>query len=473
MCRFPHASAAASLLIALAGAAAAEPRLVSTAEQRSEVSVTVYNQDLGLVREVRDVTLGRGEVTLEFRDVAATIQAETVHVQSAGSPGDLRVVEQNYQYDLLSPRKLLEKYVGRRVKIYRWNETTGRDEEHEAEVLASNEGTVLRIGNEITFDFPGRISFPEIPQNLIAKPTLTWLLASGRERQTLEVSYLARGLDWHADYVLVLDAADARASLNGWVTLANRSGASYRDARVKLVAGDVQRVQPEAPVYDTMLMRSAEAAAPAVREEGIFEYHLYTLERPTTLLDMETKQVALLGARQVAVAKRLVLESQPQLFRMQWDGAQELERAGVYLEFENAESNGLGRPLPKGVVRVYKADSEGAQQFLGEDSIDHTPRDEKVRLKTGEAFDVVAERRQMEFRSLGRCSSESAWQIELRNHKEEDVVVEVLEHAGGDWEIVESSHEAQKEDANSFRFRIDVPRRGAAELLYRLRLRWC
>ena len=472
MRRSLHALAAA-LLLTLAGAAAGEPRLVSTAQERREVSVTVYNQDFGLVREVRDVTLGQGEVALEFRDVAATIQAETVHVRPLGSPGDLRVIEQSYQYDLLSPQKLLEKYVGRRVKVYRWNEAAGRDEEHDAEVLASHEGTVLRIGDEITFDFPGRISFPEIPANLIAKPTLTWLLASARERQTLEVSYLAGGLDWHADYVLVLDAADVRADLNGWVTLANRSGAAWRDARLKLVAGDVQRVQPEAPMPEMMMMRAAEAAAPGMREEGLFEYHLYTLERPTTLLDLETKQVALLEAPGMAVAKRMILESQPELFRMQRAGVPELEKAGVYVEFENAERNGLGLPLPRGVVRVYKADSEGAQQFLGEDRIDHTPRDEKVRLRTGEAFEVVAERRQMEFRALGRCSSESAWQIELRNHKDEDVTVEVLEHAGGDWEIVESSHEAQKEDARSFRFRVDVSRRGTSELRYRLRLRWC
>ncbi|MEO6572470.1 MAG: DUF4139 domain-containing protein, partial [Polyangiaceae bacterium] len=216
--------------------------LRSTAQQREDVAITVYNQNFGLVREVRNVDLGTGKVALEFRDVSAQIQPETVAVKSLANAAALRVLEQNYRFDLLSPQKLLEKYVGRKIKVFRWNEKLGRDEEFDAEVLSVTDGTVLKIGNEITYGFPGRLSFPEIPQNLIAKPTLVWLLESAQAKQKIEVTYLTRNLNWHADYVFVLNENDSAGDLTGWVTLTNQTGAAYENARLKLVAGDVQRV---------------------------------------------------------------------------------------------------------------------------------------------------------------------------------------------------------------------------------------
>lgn len=450
------------------------PGYQSTADQRQSVAITVYNQNFGLVREVRDATLTRGQVALEFRDVAAQIQPETVHIRSLGRAGSLRVLEQNYQYDLLSPQKLLEKYVGRMVKVYRYNDRTGRDEEYDAEVLSVNNGPILRIGDEITFNFPGRFSFPEIPENLIAKPTLVWLLDTRDARQQLEVSYLTGNLNWKADYVFVINEDDTAGDLMGWVTLTNQSGATYENAQLKLVAGDVQRVG--AGRRDQMMLEAAramEAPAPQFQEESFFEYHLYTLQRPTTLRDNEQKQVTLLEGEDVGVNKRLIFYGVPYYYRGSYGQVMSNQKVGVYLDVQNSEENRLGIPLPKGIVRVYKADASGSQQFIGEDQIDHTPRDERIRIKMGEAFDVVGDRRQMDYRVISSCVAESSWGITLRNHKDEDAEVQIVEPVGGDWEILSSSHRAERVDAFTFTFTVPVPARGEVKVEYRIRVRWC
>jgi hypothetical protein len=459
---------------AMAQAPAATATKVSGDADRKQVTITVYNQNFGLVREVRELKdLGTGRVSLEFRDVASTIQPETVAVKPLG--GGFSVLEQNYRYDLLSPDTLLRKYVGLNVRAYRYHEATGKEDVVDAKLLSVEGGPVLQIGKEITFGYPGRLAFPELPANLIAKPTLVWLVESKQPKQNVEVSYLAQGLNWKADYVFVVNENDTKGDMVGWVTLVNQTGASYKNAELKLVAGDVNRVRGD---EDQMATRSMAKAADAggnagFREEGLFEYHLYTLGRPTTVLDKEQKQVTLLEAQNIGVKKRLIFFGQPYYFRGQYGELPKNQKVGVFLDFENAEKNKLGMPLPKGVVRVYKADKSGAKQFVGEDSIDHTPRDERVRIKMGEAFDVVADRKQMEWRALGNCVSESTWQIELRNHKDEAVKVEVREPASGDFTILESSHPATKEDANTFTFDVDVPKRGKTLVKYRVRVRWC
>ncbi len=449
------------------------PRVRSTRDDRESVAITVYNQNFGLVREVRSLPVGVGNLELEYRDVASAIQTETVHIRPLGT--GFRVLEQNYQYDLLNPQKLLEKYVGRTVTLYRYNQATEREEAVEAEVLSVNNGTILRIGDEITFNVPGRMTFPELPDDLIAEPTLVWLVDSRSERQRLEVSYLTQQLNWKSDYVMVIDEDDEAADLTGWVTLTNNSGTSYENARLKLVAGDVQRVGAG---RDELMQYAARAAVSemedrAFTEEGLFEYHLYTLERPTTVKNNEQKQVTLLEASDFGVHKRMIFYGAAQYYRGQYGQVMSNQKVGVYLDFENSESNRLGMPLPAGVVRVYKEDSSGAQQFIGEDRIDHTPRDETVRIKMGDAFDVVGDRRQMNWTALGGCVSESTWNVELRNHKDEDVDVQVIEPVGGDWQILSSSHRATKLDAHTFRFDVDVPARGATEIEYTVRVRWC
>ncbi len=445
----------------------------STAADRELVSITVYNGNFALVREIRSFDLTAGSVRLEFGDVAAGIQSETVNVKSLD--GGLRVLEQNYQYDLLNPTKLLEKYVGRTVKMYRVNPATGVEEEMEAEVLSVNQGTVLRVGNEITYDVPARFAFPEIPDNLIAKPTLVWLLESTQRRHRVEVSYLTNNLSWHADYVMVINDDDTQGDLTGWVTLDNRSGTSYAQARLQLVAGDVRRVSGRSSTNGQIMRMEAVAARarPDFDSEGLFEYHLYTLQRQTDLLDNEQKQVMLLEAQGIGVQKRYVFQGNVGFFRAAIGSRVPRAKVQVKLEFENHSNNQLGMPLPRGVVRVFKADGSGAQQFVGEDRIDHTPRDELIQMQIGEAFDVLGARRQIKYDATGRCSSESDWEVELRNRKDEDVTINVIEPAGGDWEIASSSHPSRRIDATSFAFDVEVPAREEVTVQYRVRVQWC
>ncbi len=447
----------------------------STSGDREAVAITVYNQNFGLVREVRELRLARGRVQLEFADVPSAIQTETVNVRSLGG-GGFDVLEQNYLYDLLSPQKLLEKYVGRSVTVHRVDPETEREEALAAEVLSVNGGTILRMGDEITFSPPGRISFPEVPDDLIAEPTLRWLLNSGAERQRVEASYLTQGLNWKADYVMVVDQDDARADLNGWVTLTNNSGATFEDARLELVAGDVQRVFERDRLAKGVAFDEVELAARAeegFQEQAFFEYHLYTLGRPTTLRNNEQKQVALLDASGFAVRKRLFFYGAAQYYRGEVGEVASNQKLDVFLEFDNSEDNRLGMPLPAGVVRVYKDDGSGAQQFIGEDRIDHTPRDEQVRVRMGAAFDVRGDRRQTDFTIVGTCVVESSWRIELRNHKDEPVDVRVVEPVGGDWEILSSTRAAETVDAHTFRFDVAVPARGTSTVEYRVRVRRC
>ena len=480
----------AAALVALgalgtACAGAKKPRAVATgpvtsrtssADAREKVAVTVYNSNFGLVREERVVNLGTGRIALAYEDVAAHIQPETVHIRSLDDPGALTVLEQNYRYDLLTPEKLLEKYVGKRVKVVRYNEKLGTDEIRPAEVLAVDGGPVLRIDGEVVTNFPGRFVFPEVPDNLVAEPTLVWLLASSAARQKVEVTYLTSNMSWRADYVLVLDSKDETGDLTGWVTLDNQSGTAFRNAELKLVAGDVQRVAPPPPPMPAMDLEASVQAAPAppqFRQEGLFEYHLYALARPTDLLDKEQKQVTLLEAHGVEIQKKLVFRGAEHWFRSRHGELPKNQKVSVLVEIDNAETKGLGMPLPKGIVRVYKADQSGAQQFVGEDAIDHTPRDETIEVKLGEAFDVVADRKQLEWKAISRCVSESAWSIELRNHKDRSETVEVIEPVSGDWEVLSSSHRWKKEDAHTFVFTVEVPARGETKIAYRVRNRWC
>jgi len=448
----------------------------SSAAAREKVAITIYNSNFGLVREERRLELGKGRIELSYADVSANIQPETVHLRALESPDALQVLEQNYRYDLLTPQKLLEKYVGKQVKVTRYNEKLGTEETKLADVLAVEHGAVLRIDNEIVTGFEGRYVFPEVPANLVAKPSLVWLLASGVEKQRVEVSYLTQNLSWRADYVLLLDPTDEKGDLTGWVTLTNGTGTTYKNAELKLVAGDVQRVMPQEEAkpevaYD--MVAPAPAPPPQFRQESLFEYHLYALQRPTDLLDRETKQVTLLEAHGIKLKKKLEFFGTSYWYTSLYPDLPKNQKVGVYIELDNSEKSGLGMPLPKGTVRVYKADQGGAQQFVGENTIDHTPRDEKVELKLGEAFDVVADRKQTEWRALGSCTSESAWEIELRNHKDGAVTVHVIEPASGDWEILKSSHQAVKKDAQTFEFEVPVPARGATKVTYRVRVRWC
>lgn len=444
----------------------------STIEDQKTVAITVYNSNLGLVKDTRTLRLARGASQLRFMDVAQLIDPTTVHIKSLTTSNALQVVEQSYEFDLLNPQKLLDKYVGRDLTLVlrRVENNSERLVPVKATLLSNNAGQVWQIENQIVIN-PTNIAemrFDQLPADLIAKPTLVWSLNNtGADSQTVEASYLTSGINWRSDYVVVVNQDDTKADLNGWVTIDNRSGATYRNAELKLVAGDVERVREMARKEAMQMDRVAVAGAPAPQfeEKSFFEYHLYTLQRPTTLKQNETKQINLLSGSGINVKKELVLNGQ-QFYYQGYNNPGEpiKEKVGVFVEFKNSKENNLGQPLPAGILRVYKADSDGAQQFVGESRIGHTPKDESVRVKLGDAFDVVAERKQIDFKTIARRVFEYAYEIRIRNHKEQPVTVIVNEPIPGDWEIISSSIPPQKTAAFAARFSVPVVKDGEAVL---------
>ena len=445
-------------------------------EDQFGIAITIYNVNLGLVKDQREIKLNKGTGELRFMDVASQIIPASVSIKSLIDSASLQILEQNYEYDLLNPQKLLDKYVGKEVKLYYKNPYTEREEVITATLLSNNGGPIFKIGDEITFGHPGRIIFPGVPENLISKPTLVWLIENNlASPQKVEASYLTNSINWRADYVLTLNDKDDKADLSGWVTIDNKSGAAYKNAKLKLVAGDVNRVKDEYE-YKEKIMRYAEAAAkpgaPQFKEEEFFEYHIYTLQRPSTIKENQTKQISLVAAGNIPVRKELLFQGAKYYYYSQYGEPMTKQKVGVFVEMNNKKENNLGMPLPKGIVRVYKHDSEGSLQFVGEDRIDHTPKDEKIRIKLGEAFDVVGARKQTDWKKIAYDTYEAAFEISLRNHKKEDVTVKVVEPIPGDWNMLNSSHEYIKTGAFTAEFAIPVPKDKEVKLTYRVRMRY-
>ncbi len=466
------------LILPAATAAAAEKaaETVSALEDQTAVAVTIYNQDLALVRDSRSITLAPGQQTLALREVSAKIRPETALLAAPS----LHVLEQNFEYDLLTPESLLNKYVGKTVKLIKTHPTTGEEAAAEATVLSAGGGTVLKVGDHIESGVPGRLIFPDVPENLRDRPTLTMLVDSkDGGKQDAVLSYLTGGLSWKADYVAELGTDDASVNLSGWVTLNNESGATYQNAKLQLVAGEVNRA-PE-PMRPRMMRAMApapmaEAAMDAgMAEESMFEYHLYTLARPTTIKEKQSKQVALLQANGVKVKKEFVLRGLDYYYGSQAGELGQKMKVGVFLELNNSKENGAGQPLPAGVMRVYKKDSAGSLQFVGEDRIDHTPENETIRLKLGEAFDVTANKKQTDFKKASWTSGtayESAYEIELKNAKAEAVTVKVVEPVPGDWQMLEESAPHKKEASNTAVWQIKVEPKASATLTWRVRVKY-
>ncbi len=469
-----------SLTVAAATAVFAQTvEQTTTAKDRQSVNITVYNSNLGLVRETRRLTLPSGRIALRFADVTAQIQPETVHLGSLTAPTALRILEQNYQYDLLNPAKLLDKFVGRELTLVlrRYSNNTESFEPVQATLLSNNGGQVWRINGQIVIN-PTNIAemrFPDLPKNLVASPTLIWDIEN-REvaAQNVEASYLTTGMNWRSDYVLVVNADDTKADLQGWVTLMNSSGTGFENARLQLVAGDVNRVSQERTYALAGAMRAKDAVSESqFQEQGFFEYHLYTLQRPTTMNNNETKQVSLLEAAGFDVRKEFVLSGQRMYYQSYNNPGQAIrEKVGVFVQFRNSQTNKLGMPLPAGTIRLYKKDDKGNQQFIGEDKIDHTPKDEDVRVKVGDAFDIIADRKQTDYKVIARNVYEYAYEIKIRNHKDVPITVVVNEPIGGDWDMVSSTFEAKKTAAFAAQFNVPVAKDGEATLSYRVRVRY-
>ncbi|MDQ6941348.1 MAG: DUF4139 domain-containing protein [Candidatus Eremiobacteraeota bacterium] len=444
---------------------------VSTLSDQRTVGITIYNSELALVRDRRRLALPHGESRLALRDVSAKIQSETALLQSVGNPGRLTVLEQNFDYDLLSPEKLLEKYVGRDVDVMRTDPQTGRRTHERARVLATNGGIVLRYADRIETTVDGQLAFPSLPPDLRDRPTLVTDVANAgaADAQQVELTYLTGGLSWKADYTALLSPNDDRLDLRGFITLQNQSGTTYRNAHVQLVAGDVNVVQSELADGAQQAPKMAATAGRRPTEQALFEYHLYTLPRNTTVADNQTKQVDLLFAPHVAVTKTLELRGNGDYYNSRNADLGTRLKLGTHVSFVN-QGGSLGIALPKGALRVYKRDNSGQEQFVGSDSIDHTPKGETIRLHLGDSFDVTANKKQTGFRVITSGHTyESEYEIVLRNAKPVAQNVLVVEPVSGDWSILRSSAPYRKSSSSTVSWSLRVPPGGSTTLTYGVR----
>ena len=448
------------------------------------VALTVYNGGYGVVREIRNVAIGADHAVM-FADVATGIDATTVHFKSLTDPR-AKLLEQNYQYDLVSADKLLQKYIDQPIEVVCTGKTySGTLLSFDAHQL------VLQEANGITMvqrpDNVRDIRFGILPDGLLTRPTLVWLVATDQIGQHLtEVSYQTSGLNWHAEYVLVLAEGDARADLSGWVSVENRSGKSYHDARLKFIAGDVRRVpKVRRRVHrDAMMAEERAYAAAPMQEKAFFEYHLYTLPRPSTVANNEVKQLEMFTPVQGMSVQKKFLYSP--LGQFHWGaggrhtdgnyGIASNKKVKIFIEFTNSEENMLGMPLPAGKVRVYKQDpDDNALEFVGEERIDHTPKDEELSLQIGNAFDIVGERKQLEFQvEKQRHWMRETIQTTIRNHKKQSVIVLIKEpmYRWSNWRITDRSHEHEKLDARTVAFDVEVPAEGKTVLTYTVNYSW-
>jgi hypothetical protein len=443
-----------------------------TLNDQTGVAVTIYNQDLALVRDARTMNLIKGENDVAFIDVSGQIQPQTALLRSAA--GKLDVLEQNFDFDLLTPEKLLEKSVGATVRIVTLDPETGKETVQDAKVLSVANGVVLQIGDRIETLAPGRIVFSQVPANLRSRPTLVTKINSDTAGNLpVELDYLTGGLGWAADYVAELAPDEHSIELKGWVTLTNTSGTAYRNAKLQLVAGTVNRVrQLLADQLKTKAVELESMANPApMQEQALFEYHLYTLGRPTTIAENQTKQVELLTGHAIPVTKEYRFANVAEAFDYQMGEAPRVN-ADVRLMFVNDEKSRLGIPLPQGTVRVYKADNAGQAIFVGEDSIQHTPKNETVKLTLGQAFDVTARGKQTDFEILGSRVFESAYEIEFKNAKTEPVTVILAQGVPADWKMIRESIGHEKPDASTALWHITIPAEGSSKLTYSVRVKY-
>ncbi len=455
----------------------------------SSLEVTVYNSNLGLIKETRPFTLKNGVNSVQVVDVAAKIDPTSVHFKSLTAPEFVSVLEQDFRYDLISQEKILERYIGKEIELQRYGLNGDRKEILKGTLLSAAGGRVMKVGDKLILNPQGEAILPELPEGLLTKPTLMWLLNARKagEHQG-EISYLTGGLSWSADYVLVIDKDDAKADLNAWVTVINNSGATYKDAKLKLVAGDLNRAPVSMPgrrgmVAKSSMMMLAEADD-GMTEKSFFEYHMYSLGRLTTVADNASKQVEMASAAGVPVRKLFTYDG---VQNVQWNnfgdvaywdpsyGLSSGKKISVHFEFNNKKTDGLGIPLPKGRVRVYKKDDDGSLQLAGEDAIDHTPKDEKVRVKMGESFDMVGERKRVNFTSdINKRRFEETFEIKLRNHKDSDVEVTVVEHLyrWTNWKVADASAKWVKRDAQTIAFTVTVKKDGEAVVTYTVKYSW-
>lgn len=427
-------------------------------ETVGNLEITVYEQGTSLVKEKREIELQNGISQVEYTDISSGIDPTSVIIKDPENKGTV-LLEQDYEYGLLNSDGLLEKYLGREVNV------TDRNGETYTGMLLSHEGSSIVIETEakkvvVLKDF-SKIELAD-SSGLSAKPALIWQIYSpvSGTRQLL-ISYLTSGISWQADYVLIGNADDTKADVRGWVNIDNKAGTTYENAVLKLVSGQLNRVSRPT-------LRSAEEKAVAneafsrtpFAEEALFEYHLYTLEKPATLKTNQAKQISLLSADSVPMEKKLIYDSSLG------------EKVLAYLTLKNSNESGLGMPLPKGVVRIYKADSSGGLQFIGEDQIKHIPDAGEMRVAVGSSFDLTVKRNDTDYKRISDDVERASYEIELNNSKPDSQNVTIVEHLYGEWEILESSDSYEKTDAFTIEFRVMVPAKGSKAVSYTVERRF-
>jgi hypothetical protein len=430
-----------------------------SAQNQKQVSVTVYNSNLGVVKDVRDMNINSGISKINLRDVAARIDPTSVKIKLNGE-----VLELNYQYDLVSLDKILKKYIDKNIQLIGENDDVieGRllSSYGSQVVLENRGGGLVMLPNVNKY----RFSVESLPEWLITKPTLVWTVNSNQSgNQEVEVTYQTSGMSWHAEYVALLNEDDTALDLNSWVSIDNNSGTTYKNAKLKVVAGDVGRVQQGRGMWDDQIMpEMAMAKSPdAFQEKAFFEYHIYDLQRPTTIANNETKQISLFEAENVKSEKKYYYYSRNQ-------GGTNTGKVSVIVEFDNEEENNLGVPMPMGKVRVYKSDGSSVE-FVGEDMIDHTTKKETVKLKIGEAFDIVVEEVQTENRKITNKVYERSWSLTFKNRKEEKITIDLERYLANNWEVLSSSLEYEKKDAQNIKFKVPVNADGETVLKFKVR----
>lgn len=446
-----------------------------TLQDQKQLGVTIYNENLALIRDLRQVPLKKGINRLVWREVSAQIRPQTALLHTPDYSSGARLLEQNFDFDLLTPEKLLESYIGRTVNIVYTNPVTGKETIEAATVLSTHGGAVLKFTDRIETNTTGRITFPDIPDHLHDRPTLSLILESASQNdRELELSYLTSGLSWQADYVAELNANDNRIDLSGLITLTNHSGATYPNAHLQLVAGHINQVSSEQLQTRNMMAMVADASTYQTnKEESLFEYHLYTMPSSTTLMENQTKQVVLMSAADIPVSKEFLLRGTEAHYLRRYTNGNNKLRPDVFIQFEN-KGKGLNKPLPGGTVRAYKKDSQDNTQFLGEDHIDHIAKNDSVRVKLGKTFDIVATKIQTDFQQLDTPSqrfTETAHKIEIYNTRQEEVMIRVQEPIPGDWIMISESFPHIKPAANLAEWKIAAPVQEKIVLNYRVRIK--
>jgi hypothetical protein len=449
--------------------------LTSTRQQREEISITVYQQNLGLVSEVRTLRLQPGLNQVQYLDTAEAIDPGSVYVQFPDHSGQIKIQEQEFGYDLLTPQTLLHKYIGQPIELYEKIEGQIKEKITPGILLSVGEPNIYQIEDKIHLGHPGRLVVNKLAQGIVTRPTLTWLLDVQLKTQArCRTSYLTRGLSWTADYSAVVAPDEASLNLEAWVSIDNHSGISYEEATIKLIAGQIHRAPDTGrpPLREARVMSAPAEIAPAVQERSFFDYQIYDLPGQISLKDKHTKQISLMKATNIPAQKVYVFEKEALITPYRrYDPAPNKVPVKIMLELVNKKKHYLGMALPQGKMRVYKQDKEQNLRLIGEDMLRHTPEGEKIRLNLGIANDIIGEHVQTGYKKLGDKAYQAEYQLTIRNRKPTPVKITIIEHpTGGDWRIVKSNVPFTKKDVRTAEAIVEVTAKGEKEITYTIRV---